>query len=67
MHAEPTTLTLIRHELPPEVTEAVLQLDNNNEEENGNRRSTRMRMKPLKFWAGERVVVGRRTSGMLRQ
>ncbi|KNC97677.1 uncharacterized protein SPPG_07141 [Spizellomyces punctatus DAOM BR117] len=52
-----------RRELPPEVTDAVFQLDDQDEDENGARRSKRMKIKPLKYWAGERVVIGRRESG----
>ncbi|KAJ3173611.1 hypothetical protein HDU88_002699 [Geranomyces variabilis] len=38
-------------------------LEEDNKDDNGCRRSRRMKISPLKFWAGERVVVGRRESG----
>ncbi|KAJ3180088.1 hypothetical protein HDU87_002313 [Geranomyces variabilis] len=38
-------------------------LEGDNKDDNGCRRSRRMKISPLKFWAGERVVVGRRESG----
>ncbi|KAJ3162448.1 hypothetical protein HDU86_004930 [Geranomyces michiganensis] len=38
-------------------------LEEDGKDENGCRRSRRMKISPLKFWAGERVVVGRRESG----
>ncbi|KAI8905721.1 hypothetical protein DFJ77DRAFT_478762 [Powellomyces hirtus] len=43
--------------------ETFMAEDGDKEDENGCRRSRRMKISPLKFWAGERVVLKRRESG----
>ncbi|KAJ3185765.1 hypothetical protein HDU85_001124 [Gaertneriomyces sp. JEL0708] len=56
-----------RSEIPEEVAAAVLEAakveEEEEEEDPGIRRSRRMKIPPLKYWAGERVVVGRQQSG----